>query len=419
MTANRFTRRLIALLLLCCLLLGMMPTALAASKSSKKATNLTVSFSAQTYQNRAREVLKEINKIRKEEGLPELIMTGDLEKAAIQRAGELFVLFDHSRPDMTDFDTIIDEYESLATCTVVQQLIGAGYTKAEEAYLEWANENYDVITDPDYTHAGVGCVYMKDSQNEYYWYMLLTGFPEDFNGKAAGKATKAGAGKTIKVEIGKTMYTHADNSHKAFELRCSDVNLKSKSTATLTVNLYDKYDVKIGKCEPEDLKFKSSNTNVFTVSAEGEVKRKKSGTGTLTITAPGLEDLKVTVTCGSGSSSGSSSSGSSSSGSGSNATAVTAATIKEREPELAVTEYSKYTKLSVYVKGASGYVLYRSTSKTGTYSKVDEQATTKRWDVKLMNEDIEKTYYYKVRAYKNSNGKRVYSEYSDPVKVAP
>lgn len=410
MTTNRLFQRLTALLLLCCLLFTSIPFA---SAASKKSTNLTVSFTAQTYQNRAREVLKELNKIRKEEGLPELIMTGDLEKAAIQRAGELFVLFDHIRPDMSDYDTIIDEYDSLAPCEVSTECIAAGYSKAEETYLDWYTSSFDAITDPDFTHAGVGCVYMKGSENEYYWTLLLTGFPEDYNGKEAGKATKAGASKSLKVEIGKDMYTHADNSHKRFELRCADVNLKSKSTATLTVNLYDRYDVKIGKCENEDLKFKSSNTSLFTVSAEGEVKRKKSGSGTLTITAPGLEDLKVDVTCGSGGSS------SGSSSSTSNAVAVTATTIKEREPELTVTEYSSYTKLSVYVKGASGYVLYRSTSKTGTYSKVDEQATTKRWDVKIQDDDLTRTYYYKVRAYKNSNGKRVYSEYSDPVKVAP
>ena len=412
MTTNRFLHRLLALVLLCCLLMSSIPFA---SAASKKTTNLTVSFTAQTYQNRAREVLKEINKIREEEGLPELIMTGDLEKAAIQRAGELFVFFDHARPDMTDYDTIIDEYESLAPCEVSTECIAAGFSKAEETALEWYTSSFDSLTDPDFTHAGVGCVYMKGSENEYYWALLLTGFPEDYEGKAAGKATKAGASKSLKVEIGKEMYTHADNSHKKFELRCSDVNLKSKSTANLTVNLYDRYDVKIGKCENADLKFKSSNTSLFTVSAEGEVKRKKSGSGTLTITAPGLEDLKVDVTCGSGSSS----SGSSGSNAASNAVAVTAATIKDREPELTVTEYSSYTKLSVYVKGASGYVLYRSTSKTGTYSKVDEQATTKRWDVKIQNDDLTRTYYYKVRAYKNSNGKRVYSEYSDPVKVAP
>lgn len=413
MTTNRLFQRLIVLVLLCCLLLSAIP---AAGAASKKSTNLTVSFTAQTYQNRARDALKQINKIRAEEGLPELIMTGDLEKAAIQRAGELFVFFDHSRPDMTDYDTIIDEYESLAPCEVSTECIAAGFSKAEETYLEWYTSSYDAITDPDFTHAGIGCVYMKGSDNKYYWALLLTDFPEDYSGKAAGKATKAGATKSMKVEISKDMYTHADNSHKRFELRCADVNLKSKSSATLTVNLYDRYDIKIGRCELADLKFKSSNTNLFTVDAEGTVKRKKSGSGTLTITAPGLEELKVTVTCGSGSSS----SGSSSSGSAaSNAVAVTAATIKEREPELTVTEYSSYTKLSVYVKGASGYVLYRSTSKTGTYSKVDEQATTKRWDVKIQDDDISRTYYYKVRAYKNSNGKRVYSEYSDPVKVAP
>ena len=54
--------------------------------------------------------------------------------------------------------------------------------------------------------------------------LLLAGFPEDYDEKAAGKVTKAGANKGIKVEIGKTMYTHADNSHKAFELRCSDIS---------------------------------------------------------------------------------------------------------------------------------------------------------------------------------------------------
>ncbi len=408
MFQNRLMQRLTALVLLCCLLVSAAPIALAAAKAN---TTMTVSVSLNTYQNRAREALKEINKIRAEEGLPPLIMTGDLEKAAIQRAGELFVLFDHARPNMTDYDTIIDEYPSLAPCVVTTELIAAGYSKAEETYLEWADASYDAITDPDFTHAGVGCVYIKGSENEYYWVLLLTGFPEDHNGKEAGKATKAGAGKTIKVEISEDMYPHADNSHKRFELRCADVNLKSKASTTLTVNLYDRYDVKIGKVELGDLKFKSSNTSLFTVSAEGEVKRKKAGEGTLTITAPGLEELKVPVVCGSGSS------GSSSGSSGSNSTAVTATTIKEREPELSITEYASYTKLSVYVKGSSGYVLYRSTSKTGTYTKVDEAATTKRWDVKLTEDDMGRTYYYKVRAYKNSGGKRVYSEYSEPVKV--
>ena len=141
------------------------------------------------------------------------------------------------------------------------------------------------------------------------------------------------------------------------------------------------------------------------------MKKKKNGTGTLTVKSSGLEDATCTVTIGS--------SASSSSSSASSTAAVTAATIKEAKPELKAKEYTNHTSLSVYLKGASGYVLYRSTSKTGTYSKVEEEATTKTWTHKLEGDDLSRTYYYKVRAYKNSNGKRVYSEYSDPVRVTP
>ena len=133
------------------------------------------------------------------------------------------------------------------------------------------------------------------------------------------------------------------------------------------------------------------------------MKRKKNGTATLTVKADGLDAATCTVTIGSASANGT----------------VTAATIGDVEPELALKEYAKHVTLSAYVKGASGYVLYRSASKTGTYTKVDEQATTQRWTQKIEKEDLTRTYYYKVRAYKNSNGKRVYSEYSDAVKVAP
>ena len=98
---------------------------------------------------------------------------------------------------------------------------------------------------------------------------------------------------------------------------------------------------------------------------------------------------------------------------------MTASTIKEAVPELTAKEYTRHVNLSVYLKGASGYVLYRSTSKTGSYTKVEEEATTKRWTIRLEDADLSRSYYYKVRAYKNSGGKRVYSEYSDPVRVAP
>ena len=367
------------------------------------AKTLTVSFQVTTYQNRARTLLKQINQLRKQHGVGELTMLADLEKVSLQRASELFVFFDHERPDLTGYETAYAGYKSLKDCMAVSECIAAGYSKADEVFADWEENAADSLLDGDFTHAGLACVYLKDSANEYYWELFLMQLPEGTSAKKAESTAKAGTAKNMKAEIAKGMYERADNSHKRFEMRADNLSLKSKTSAQPTVYLYDRYDVKIGKCELEDLTFKSSDTSIFTVTADGTVRKKKNGTAELILKSSGLADAKCTVAIGNASSDGS----------------VTASTIGDTVPELTAKEYTAHTSLSVYLKGASGYVLYRSAAKTGTYSKVEEKATTQRWMVKIEDADLSKSYYYKVRAYKNANGKRVYSEYSDPVKVAP
>lgn len=71
--------------------------------------------------------------------------------------------------------------------------------------------------------------------------------------------------------------------------------------------------------------------------------------------------------------------------------------------------------------GVAGYVIYRSTSKNGTYTKIKTVAggsTTSYTDAKLASG---KTYYYKVRAYRAKGSGKIYSSYSAAaaVKVAP
>lgn len=65
------------------------------------------------------------------------------------------------------------------------------------------------------------------------------------------------------------------------------------------------------------------------------------------------------------------------------------------------------------VSGASGYEIYRATSKNGKYQKVTtvkKGGTTSYKNTKLKKG---KTYYYKVRAYRTVNGKKVYGAYSE------
>lgn len=389
-------RRLCAVLCALMLLGALVPAPVSAA-----AKTLTVSFEAVTYPNRARALLRQINAYREENGLSALVMLSDLEKASVQRAAELFVFFDHDRPDLTEYDTVTAPYASLKKCQAVSEAIAAGYAKAEDVFADWKKNASDALLDPDFTHAGIACVYMKGSANEYYWELLLQQQPEKLSAKRADASAKAGTTKKISVEIAKGMYERADQSHRRFELRVEDLTLKTKTTAQPMVALYDRYDVKIGKCDLDDLTFKSSDTALFTVGADGTVKKKKNGVGTLTVRCAGLEDATCKVALGSSSD------------------GVTASTIGDAEVELTVKEYASHASLSAYLKGASGYVLYRSTSKNGSYTKVEEAATTRRWTYKLEYEQLDRAYYYKVRAYKNSGGKRVYSPYSQPVRVKP
>lgn len=73
------------------------------------------------------------------------------------------------------------------------------------------------------------------------------------------------------------------------------------------------------------------------------------------------------------------------------------------------TPKSKSIKVSwKKISGAKGYEVYSSTSKNGKYSKI----TTNKLSSTSTNLTKKKIYYYKVRAYKEINNKKVYSSYS-------
>ena len=88
-------------------------------------------------------------------------------------------------------------------------------------------------------------------------------------------------------------------------------------------------------------------------------------------------------------------------------TAVTSATIAT--PTLKVTAGKS---LANKVGGASGYVVYMSTTKDGTYSKVAtvKSGATVKYTKKSLTKG--KTYYFKVKAYRIVDGTYIYSPYS-------
>ncbi|TDK64145.1 hypothetical protein E2K98_04590 [Bacillus salipaludis] len=80
---------------------------------------------------------------------------------------------------------------------------------------------------------------------------------------------------------------------------------------------------------------------------------------------------------------------------------------------------SSYNRIKVSwrtVSGANGYRVYRATSSKGTYSYVGTTFGTNLTNGGLTTN---KTYYYKVRAYRTVGGTRVYSNYSATVSAKP
>lgn len=69
------------------------------------------------------------------------------------------------------------------------------------------------------------------------------------------------------------------------------------------------------------------------------------------------------------------------------------------------------------VSGAAGYEVYRATKKNGTYKKVKTIKKAKKVSFKNTKLKSGKKYFYKVRAYRTVNGKKVYGAYSSVKRV--
>ena len=79
--------------------------------------------------------------------------------------------------------------------------------------------------------------------------------------------------------------------------------------------------------------------------------------------------------------------------------------------------FKKVTVSSKAVAGAEGYVIYRSAKKTSGFKEVKTVAKSGALSFANKSLTMKKTYYYKVKAYRTVDGKKVYSSYSSVKKA--
>lgn len=159
------------------------------------------------------------------------------------------------------------------------------------------------------------------------------------------------------------------------------LDVEGKYTLTATVS---PYNATVSKA----VTWKSSNKSVATVDQYGKIKAKKAGKTTITVkTSSGKKaTCKVTVKV-------------------KKPTKVTIKTIKSADYHSVKLTWQKAGR-------ADGYVIYRAAGKNGTYKAIKTIKKSATLSYKDTGLTTGKTYYYKVRAYRTVNSKKVYGKYS-------
>ena len=146
------------------------------------------------------------------------------------------------------------------------------------------------------------------------------------------------------------------------------------------------------KSETGQFRYSSSNTKIATVSTSGRVTIKNPGKAKIYITALSDSNYK-------------------------SAKRTVYISIGMKTPELSCKNKFKKIKFTwSKVPGASGYKVYSYDKNKKKYICKMTRKSSQRYAV-IREPKIGKEYKVKIRAYKNVNGKKVYSPYSDVVKV--
>lgn len=130
----------------------------------------------------ADELLKLINQERAKAGLEPLRTYDTLTQAANIRAGELITYYGHTRPDGTQYHTVLDETGASRNISASGENIAHGTARTASRIMElWMNSpgHRANILKPEFTHVGVSCVYFFQDPYHYYWVQDFTAVKDE------------------------------------------------------------------------------------------------------------------------------------------------------------------------------------------------------------------------------------------------
>ena len=218
----------------------------------------------------AKEVLLKVNNERSNVGVSSLKIDKELTEAAMQRAAEISILFEHERPNGETCFTVCDKAWG--------ENIAAYQTTPTAVMNSWMNsEGHKAnILKSDWKSIGIGCAKIN---NKYYWVQLFS--PYESEDEDVENGTKS---VTTKVEVPLSNFNVSAGGKSSLELEVG------KEASLKTTFLYNDETIAIDNSEITY----SIDEESIAVIEDGKIKALRVGTVTVTATV-GTNSTTCTV----------------------------------------------------------------------------------------------------------------------------
>lgn len=326
---------------------------------------------------RAQEVLDLVNKERTAQRLNSLKTDYELQKAAMLRAAEIGLDFDHYRPNGSLYTTISSKVDG--------ENIAYNLKDAKEIMNMWMNSkgHRDNILDSRYKSIGVGCFKNGDI---YYWVQLFGTSDSTFELIKSGSQsiTNIVSVSNENLKLYGRKFTNSSST--------SFMNIGDKGS--YYYGIYNKktsdiYSVGVAS----DYTFTSSNSNVIKINSDGSFNAVGEGTATITISLKSNSAVKHTEN-------------------------ITVKLLKPTKVTGLKAQNQKTTKFDItwnlQNETADKYEVYMYNSKKKNYQFLGSSYSNGGQVYGLISGT---TYKLKIRAVRTVNGKTYYGPYSDVLKT--
>ncbi|MBR6100885.1 MAG: CAP domain-containing protein [Ruminococcus sp.] len=250
---------------------------------------VTLKVSGTYYYDSAQKMLSLVNAERTAKGVGTLTLDKELTAAAMQRAAEISVDFDHYRPNGELCFTVSDKAGG-------ENIAANGSLNAGGAFDQWKNSSghYSNMINKDFKSTGIGVF----SYGGYVYWVQIFGWDSASQTETQSSRTAVTANVEVLIGSSSLYFGSGGKTLKSYsDYTASSNTYNTKPGASISLEVYRAnpgWGQVVAKFDASGFNWTSSNAAVAAVDANGKVTAKAAGTAVITA-ASKSGDAKATL----------------------------------------------------------------------------------------------------------------------------